>query len=148
VERAAGGDTWQKQPLPHMESGIRRNLIRGSAPPLSETFFSFPAAKNPTDCPSGEKKGLAAPSLPRIARGLETVYGACAKLVDASMVCDAHQTRAIRRYGYNRSRSELERQPVSRWKRHHQARDWPCWGRWSAQQTREGATNAEAREDH
>ena len=34
-----------------------------AAPPLTETFFSFPPAKNPTHWPSGEKKGLTAPSV-------------------------------------------------------------------------------------
>src|SRR5437867_7578460 len=37
-----------------------------AAPPLSETFFSLPSAKNPNDCPSGEKNGLSAPSVPGI----------------------------------------------------------------------------------
>src|SRR5215471_3750415 len=31
------------------------------APPVRETFFSLPPAKNPTDCPSGEKNGASAP---------------------------------------------------------------------------------------
>ena len=35
-----------------------------AAPPLTETFFSFPPAKNPTHWPSGEKKGSTAPSVP------------------------------------------------------------------------------------
>ena len=35
-----------------------------AAPPLTEIFFRLPAAKNPIHCPSGEKKGLLAPSVP------------------------------------------------------------------------------------
>ena len=35
-----------------------------AAPPLMDTFSSFPLAKNPTHWPSGEKKGLMAPSVP------------------------------------------------------------------------------------
>src|SRR6267142_1469451 len=35
-----------------------------AAPPLTEIFFSFPPAKNPTHWPSGEKKGFRAPSVP------------------------------------------------------------------------------------
>src|SRR5262245_2715053 len=34
------------------------------APPATATFFSFPPAKNASHCPSGEKNGLAAPSVP------------------------------------------------------------------------------------
>src|SRR5262245_15611252 len=34
------------------------------SPASSRIFLSFPAAKNPTHCPSGEKKGAYAPSVP------------------------------------------------------------------------------------
>ena len=34
------------------------------SPPSIRVFFSFPAAKNPTHCPSGEKNGAYAPSVP------------------------------------------------------------------------------------
>ena len=37
-----------------------------AAPPLTETFFSFPPAKKPTHWPSGEKNGALAPSVPGI----------------------------------------------------------------------------------
>ena len=33
-------------------------------PPVTAIFFSFPPLKKATHCPSGEKNGLAAPSLP------------------------------------------------------------------------------------
>jgi hypothetical protein len=35
---------------------------------LTEIFFSFPSAKNPSQWPSGEKKGFVAPSVLGIAR--------------------------------------------------------------------------------
>ena len=35
-----------------------------SSPPSIRVFFSFPCAKNPIHCPSGEKKGAYAPSVP------------------------------------------------------------------------------------
>ena len=38
------------------------------APPLRETFFNLPSAKNPSDFPSGEKNGLSAPSVPEIGK--------------------------------------------------------------------------------
>jgi hypothetical protein len=34
------------------------------APPVTAIFFSLPVAKNATHRPSGEKKGLVAPSVP------------------------------------------------------------------------------------
>ncbi len=34
------------------------------APPVLAIFFSFPSAKNPIHCPSGEKNGYSAPSVP------------------------------------------------------------------------------------
>jgi hypothetical protein len=37
-----------------------------ATPPVTEIFFSVPLAKNPTHWPSGEKKGLMAPSVPGI----------------------------------------------------------------------------------
>jgi hypothetical protein len=36
-----------------------------AGPPPSESFFNFPPAKNPIDSPSGEKKGLIPPSVPK-----------------------------------------------------------------------------------
>ena len=38
-----------------------------AAPPLTETFFIFPPAKNPIHWPSGEKNGSMAPSVPGMA---------------------------------------------------------------------------------
>jgi hypothetical protein len=35
-----------------------------ATPPSTNIALSFPCAKNPIDRPSGEKKGLAAPSVP------------------------------------------------------------------------------------
>jgi hypothetical protein len=35
-----------------------------TAPPVTATFFRFPSAKKPIHWPSGEKKGLPAPSVP------------------------------------------------------------------------------------
>ena len=35
-----------------------------AVPPVTEIFFNFPPAKKPIHWPSGEKKGLAAPSVP------------------------------------------------------------------------------------
>src|SRR5262245_6322599 len=35
-----------------------------TAPPLSGTFFRRPLEKNPSHCPSGEKNGIVAPSVP------------------------------------------------------------------------------------
>ena len=52
------------QPAPRMAAALQR--AKG-APPLRETFFSLPSAKNPSDFPSGEKNGPSAPSVPGIA---------------------------------------------------------------------------------
>ena len=41
-----------------------RWFTRPAAPPFTETFLSFPPAKNPSHCPSGEKKGVLVPSVP------------------------------------------------------------------------------------
>ena len=35
-----------------------------AAPPVTEILRSFPSVKNPIHCPSGEKNGLCAPSVP------------------------------------------------------------------------------------
>src|SRR5262249_2194538 len=51
------------QLAPRLRDALQRVI---GAPPLRETFFSLPSAKNPTDCPSGEKNGLSAPSVPGI----------------------------------------------------------------------------------
>src|SRR5215471_18185422 len=49
------------QLAPRLTEALHR--VKG-APPLRETLFSLPSAKNPTECPSGEKNGLSAPSVP------------------------------------------------------------------------------------
>src|SRR5262249_27541716 len=51
------------QLAPRLTEALHR--VKG-APPLTETFFSLPSAKNPTHCPSGEKNGVSAPSVPWI----------------------------------------------------------------------------------
>src|SRR5262245_17621315 len=54
------------QLAPRLRNAPQR--VKG-APPPRETLFSLPSAKNPTDCPSGEKNGLSAPSVPGIGVG-------------------------------------------------------------------------------
>ena len=41
-------------------------IVVGGPLPPTEVFFSAPPLQNPTQCPSGEKKGLDAPSVPAI----------------------------------------------------------------------------------
>src|SRR6266571_897003 len=41
-----------------------QSVMRIAGPPLSGIFFSVPSEKNPTHCPSGEKKGALAFSVP------------------------------------------------------------------------------------
>src|SRR5262249_38084626 len=48
---------------PFMEEAV---LKVSASPPWTEIFFSFSAEKNATHCPSGEKKGEWAPSVPVI----------------------------------------------------------------------------------
>ena len=48
-------------------SGLGASATVMAGPPVSETFFSFPALKNATHCPSGEKNGWLAFSVPGIA---------------------------------------------------------------------------------
>jgi len=50
--------------LPPPTPGLSHNGITG--PPRTETFFSFPSAKKASHCPSGEKKGPSALSVPAI----------------------------------------------------------------------------------
>ena len=49
------------QLAPRPEGGSHKEI---GSPPSIRVFFSFPAAKNPTHCPSGEKNGAYAPSVP------------------------------------------------------------------------------------
>ena len=43
---------------------IRRIAERQGCPPVTETFFMRASAKKPIHCPSGEKNGSLAPSVP------------------------------------------------------------------------------------
>ena len=63
-------NTWAKK----MESrdqvapyGLRASQSVTGVPPETGTFFRCVFVKNPIHCPSGEKKGLKAPSVPAIA---------------------------------------------------------------------------------
>ena len=42
-------------------------LFTCTFPPFSSTVFNFPPAKNPSERPSGDQKGEAAPSVPGMA---------------------------------------------------------------------------------
>src|SRR5262249_49468040 len=48
--------------LPPANDRVSHNVM--AAPPDTETFLSRPSAKNAIHCPSGEKNGLIAPSVP------------------------------------------------------------------------------------
>jgi hypothetical protein len=48
--------------VPPRPFGASHSLI--AAPPVTETFFNWPPAKSATHWPSGEKNGVAAPSVP------------------------------------------------------------------------------------
>ena len=56
-----------------------------AAPPFTETFFNFPPAKKPSHWPSGEKKGLKAPSVPGMGLGLQAIQRPQIKLLSAAL---------------------------------------------------------------
>ena len=61
---------WVRTQSCHRRSTRRRELLSASAsvtaaPPVTAIFLSLPRAKNPIHCPSGEKNGLSALSVPR-----------------------------------------------------------------------------------
>ena len=48
-------------------SGAELSANACTFPPFSSTVFNFPPAKNPSERPSGDQKGEAAPSVPGMA---------------------------------------------------------------------------------
>ena len=55
-------------------AGVSQIVVAGPPPP-TDIFFSAPALQNPTHCPSGEKKGPDAPSVPAIGVADSSIEG-------------------------------------------------------------------------
>src|SRR3970040_596037 len=93
------------------------------APPPTGTFFNFPGAKKPIHCPSGEKKGPYAPSVPAIDFTSEmSLFMSRTKTLPAPTAPPPPgEARAIR--GQRQISSITHKQPVSRRQCHGKPHD-------------------------
>ncbi len=72
------------------------------APPVTETFFNFPPAKNPTHWLSGEKKGWT-PFGAGDGFSHQAIHCAQIDLLDTTLTCDISEVGAVGREGQSRA---------------------------------------------
>ena len=88
--------------VPPRPVGASHSVI--AAPPVTETFFSWPPAKNAIHWPSGEKNGAAAPSVPASRRRLQLVELPDEEPRLARLLRDKRERRPVGRQNGRRAR--------------------------------------------
>ena len=93
-------------------AGVSQIVVAGPLPP-TDVFFSAPPLQNPTQRPSGEKKGPDAPSVPAIGVAESSIEGPEIQLLPVALDATEHDRPAVGRPGHRRTaRTSLGEGPI------------------------------------